>query len=260
LTNKLICGDNLEVLSTIEKESIDLIYIDPPFFSNKHYEIIWGDEAEIRSFDDRWEGGINVYIDWMKQRVIELHKILKPTGSFYLHCDIHAVHYLKIMCDEVFGYNNFLAEIIWKYFGPTASHTNYPKKHDTILFYQKTNSDKRYFDQSAILIEYNEKAIARYDKVDEEGKKFKLYNEKDGTIRKAYIREGRPTEVFEIPFIQGTSKEKLGYPTQKPEALLAVLLRQSLIRDQSLGMVTILEQFFGKCCQSFCDKFLVRKL
>lgn len=73
--NKLICGDNLEILSTMEAESIDLIYIDPPFFSNRNYEIIWGDEAEIRSFEDRWEGGINVYIDWMKQRILELNRV-----------------------------------------------------------------------------------------------------------------------------------------------------------------------------------------
>ena len=85
--NKLICGDNLEALSKMDKESVDLIYIDPPFFSNKNYEIIWGDEAEIRSFEDRWEGGINVYIEWMKERVIELLRVLKKTGSLYLHCD-----------------------------------------------------------------------------------------------------------------------------------------------------------------------------
>ena len=91
--NVLYCGDNLEILATMEAESVDLIYIDPPFFSNRYYEIIWGDEAEIRSFEDRWEGGINVYIDWMKERVMELHKVLKPTGSMYLHCDWHAGRY-----------------------------------------------------------------------------------------------------------------------------------------------------------------------
>ena len=78
MKNRLYCGDNLEILATLEKESVDLIYIDPPFFSNRNYEIIWGDEAEIRSFEDRWDGGINVYIDWMKDRTMELHRILKP--------------------------------------------------------------------------------------------------------------------------------------------------------------------------------------
>ena len=105
--NTLVCGDNLTVLPTLEKESVDLIYIDPPFFSNRNYEIIWGDEAEVRSFDDRWEGGINVYTDWMKQRVTELHRILKPTGTLYLHCDWHKSHHLRFLLDEVFGGENF---------------------------------------------------------------------------------------------------------------------------------------------------------
>ena len=100
--NLLYCGDNLEILATMKNESVDLIYIDPPFFSNRHYGIIWGDEAEIRSFEDRWEGGINVYVDWMRDRVMELYRILKPTGSMYLHCDWHAGHYLKVMMDEIF--------------------------------------------------------------------------------------------------------------------------------------------------------------
>jgi DNA modification methylase len=100
--NRLICGDNLDILPTLDAESVNLIYLDPPFFSNRHYEIIWGDDAEIRSFEDRWEGGINVYIEWMKDRVMELHRVLKPAGTFYLHCDWHASHYLKVMCDEAY--------------------------------------------------------------------------------------------------------------------------------------------------------------
>ena len=110
--NQLICGDNLEILPTLEAESVDLIYIDPPFFSNRNYAVVWHDEAEIITFKDRWSGGIEVFIDWMRHRVMELHRILKPTGSFYLHCDWHAGHYLKIMCDEIFGYKNFQNDII----------------------------------------------------------------------------------------------------------------------------------------------------
>lgn len=74
-------------------ECVDLIYLDPPFFSNRYYEVIWGDEAEVRSFEDRWRGGINYYIEWMRDRVIQMHRVLKPTGSLYLHSDWHATHY-----------------------------------------------------------------------------------------------------------------------------------------------------------------------
>jgi DNA modification methylase len=150
--NKLICGDNLEELTTIEKETVDLVYIDPPFFSNRQYEIIWGDEAEIKSFEDRWEGGINAYIDWMKQRVIELHRVLKPTGSFYLRCDWHASHYLKVMCDEIFRGGRFLNEIIWCYRQGGRSEDYFPRKHDTIFWYAK--SQKHNFYPDSIRVRY----------------------------------------------------------------------------------------------------------
>lgn len=78
--NKLILGDNLEILRQLDSESIDLIYLDPPFFSNRNYEVIWGDSGEVRSFQDRWSGGMDHYIDWLKERVIEMHRILKPKG------------------------------------------------------------------------------------------------------------------------------------------------------------------------------------
>src|SRR5882672_9586845 len=109
------CDDNLARLSQFPAECVDLIYLDPPFFSNRHYEVIWGDEAEVRSFEDRWEGGVHVYARWMQERVMELHRILKPTGSFYLHCDWHASHYLKVMLDDIFGESHFQNEIVWYY-------------------------------------------------------------------------------------------------------------------------------------------------
>src|SRR5512132_1089525 len=96
-TGVLYCDENVGRLSQFPAECVDLIYLDPPFFSNRHYEVIWGDEAEIRSFEDRWEGGVHVYVEWMRDRMIELHRILKDTGTIYLHCDWHAGHYLKVM-------------------------------------------------------------------------------------------------------------------------------------------------------------------
>src|SRR3990167_232286 len=87
----LYCGDCLEVLETkVEPESVDLIYADPPFFTNKTYEVIWGDEAEVRSFEDRWEGGVEVYADWLAERLCACHRVLEPAGSLYLHCDWQA--------------------------------------------------------------------------------------------------------------------------------------------------------------------------
>lgn len=135
----LYCDDNLERLSDLPADSVDLVYLDPPFFSNRVYEVIWGDESEVRSFEDRWAGGIQHYIGWMQERVVELHRLLKPTGSIYLHCDPHASHYLKVMADDIFGMANFRNEIIWRRAGAHTSPRRYDTLHDVILFYSKTN-------------------------------------------------------------------------------------------------------------------------
>ena len=132
--------DNLRRLAQMPSDAVDLIYLDPPFFSNKHYEVIWGEEAEIRSFEDRWEGGVSVYVERMRERVIELHRILKPTGVIYLHCDWHASHHLRVMLDGAFGANNFLNEIVWRYRKWSTGSYLFQRNHDTILFYAKDRS------------------------------------------------------------------------------------------------------------------------
>lgn len=109
-TNTIYEGDNLEILSKFPSEGIDLIYLDSPFFSNQQYEKIWGDKAEIMSFKDRWMGGIEHYISWMEPRLRECHRILKKTGSIYLHCDWHANAHLRILMDKIFGENYFKSE------------------------------------------------------------------------------------------------------------------------------------------------------
>src|SRR5438445_6920324 len=86
--------------------------------SIRHYEVIWGDEAEVRSFEDRWEGGIQHYLNWMEERLVEMHRVLRPTGSLYLHCDFHANHHLRLLLDSIFGYSNFRNEIVCAYYGP----------------------------------------------------------------------------------------------------------------------------------------------
>lgn len=139
-TGVLYCNENLERLAEFPADSVDLIYLDPPFFSNKVYEVIWGDEAEVRSFEDRWAGGIQHYVGWMKDRVAELYRVLKPTGSFYLHCDPHASHYLKVMLDEIFGSAMFRNEVIWRRTGAHTTPRRYETVHDVILFYTKTGA------------------------------------------------------------------------------------------------------------------------
>ncbi len=139
-TGVLFCDDNRPRLREFPDECIDLVYLDPPFFSNRNYEVIWGDEAEVRSFQDRWEGGIHHYVEWMEYRLVELHRILKPTGSLYLHCDPSASHYLKIRLDEIFGLRQFQNEIAWKRFSAKNDPQRFGRSHDSILFYTKTQN------------------------------------------------------------------------------------------------------------------------
>jgi DNA modification methylase len=139
--NQLILGDNLEILKQLDSESVDLIYLDPPFFSNRTYEVIWGDSGEVRSFEDRFSGGIDHYIGWLKERVAEMHRVLKTTGSIFLHCDWHANAYIRTeVLDKVFGYSNFRGEIIWQRHN---AHNDAKKKlavlTDTIWYYSKSN-------------------------------------------------------------------------------------------------------------------------
>lgn len=177
-TGVLYCDDNLHRVATFPDESVDLIYLDPPFFSNRVYEVIWGDEAEVRSFEDRWEGGIHVYVAWLRSRVIELWRTLKPTGTLYLHCDPHASHYLKVMLDEIAGLFSFRNEVVWK---RTAAKslmtTRFPANHDVILVYAKSNEST--WNKDSAFIPYDpsdldEKTREKYSLMDGNGRRYQL--------------------------------------------------------------------------------------
>ena len=137
-TRVIYCGDNLEQLKKLPDTCVDLIYIDPPFNSNRNYEVFWGETKEKRSFEDRHEN-TRAYIEYMRPRCEQMARVLKKTGSFYYHCDWHASHYVKVMLDEIFGENNFVNEIIWK---RQSSHNDAKqgskhlgRVHDSVFFY-----------------------------------------------------------------------------------------------------------------------------
>jgi DNA modification methylase len=206
---------------------VDLIYLDPPFFSNRHYEVIWGDEAEVRSFEDRWEGGIYHYVEWMKERVYEMNRVLKPTGSFYLHCDPHASHYLKVMLDEVFAPQNFQNEIIWCYEIGGRSKLRWARKHDVILFYSKSSTF--HFDPQGIITP-RKAGTHMKTTTDADGREYQEKRDgKTGKIYRYYVDEGTiPTDWWVgIQQINREAAERLGYPTQKPEALLEMIVEAS---------------------------------
>lgn len=223
-TNKLIFGDNLQVLKELTydpevKRKVRLIYIDPPFATKQEFR---GNQDQ-KAYQDKIIGA--QFLEFLRKRLVFLKELLADDGSIYVHLDWKKGHYVKALMDEVLGEHRFRSEIIWKYFGPTSTERNFPRKHDLIFFYTKT--DRYYFDESATLIKYDEKAIRRYDKIDKDGKQYKLYYDKNGNVRKAYMKEGKPSEILQIPFIQGIAKERTGFPTQKPETLIERIIRAS---------------------------------
>jgi DNA modification methylase len=227
--NRLFFGDNLHIMRQLPSKSIDLIYIDPPFFSGRNYNVIFGDKNEVRSFTDIWEGGMPGYLIWLNARLYEMKRLLKDTGSIYVHLDWHAVYYVKVQMDMIFGSDNFLNEILWLYTKPSTSKAkHFPRASDSILFYSKNNGSHT-FNPDSVRIPYNEKTKANYKK----GLKG------SGTLYDGEIKddEGVLNEDGKIPpnwweiavsgrFPKG-SENNLGYPTQKPIALLERIVNVS---------------------------------
>ena len=313
-TNHLYFGDNLDILRQhIADESVDLIYLDPPFNSNATYNVLFRERtgedsaAQITAFDDTWRWSIEselayqdvvtqqggkvgellaamraflgqndmmAYLTMMAQRMVELHRVLKPTGSIYLHCDPTASHYLKLLMDAVFGAENFRNEIIWK---RTTSHNdvkrNYSSIGDNLLFYTKSDGflfqtpympySQEHIDNSYRYVDENNRrysadnlrspnprpnltydyrgykphpngwsvSLERMKQLDAEGR-LHFPKKKGGRIRlKRFLDEmpGVPAGNIwdDIKPIGAHAQERLGYPTQKPEALLERIISAS---------------------------------
>ena len=286
--NTLYTHDNLYVLCGLNSESVDLIYLDPPFNSKRTYSAPIGSKAAGASFKDMWtwqdvdeyyldtlavsfpalakyianSGEIHgksmmAYLTFMAQRIIEMHRVLKKTGSLYLHCDPTASHYLKLLLDCVFGKNNFRNEIVWCYNIGGKSKKGFANKHDTIYRYSK--SGKYTFNAKETSVAMTPHKQDRSGKnyggkmgVDEEGRQYvekQGTRDKDGNYRyyRYYLEEGKILEDWwiDINTIQPSSKERTGYPTQKPLALLKrIVLASSNEGD------TVLDPFCG--CATTC--------
>jgi site-specific DNA-methyltransferase (adenine-specific) len=314
-TNHLFYGDNLDILRQhIAPASVDLVYLDPPFNSNRNYNVLFRDEsgkeaeAQITAFEDTWHwneaaartyhelvtevGGevgsmigalhsfvgqnqMMAYLVMMAARLVELHRVLKPTGSLYLHCDPTASHYLKVILDTIFGPENFLNEVIWKRTSAHSGSKKYGPVHDVILVYVKSD-DYRWTD---LRTDYEDEYLDKYykfddgdgrlywradlcaagirngrsgmpwrgidpgakgmhwkytiDKLDELDAQGRIYWPKNGTMPqyKRYRDELKgkaiPDLWDDIDRINPVGSERLGYPTQKPLALLERIIQAS---------------------------------
>ncbi len=291
--HRLYLGDNLYVLRGLPSESIDLIYIDPPFFSNRTYTQIWGDDNEVRSFNDIFQDGMFSYLAWLNARLWEMKRVLKSTGSIYVHCDWHASHYIKCEMDKIFGYDNFRNEIVWQRTSARADTKGINHIHDVIVVYSK--GDKPTWNKvfTGYSEEYEEGFYRHVDPTT--GRKYRLsdltgagtrsgqsgqpwkgvnptekgrhwaipklafeilgipkkgltvqqmldrmdengligWPKKEGGVPqfKRFLNDmpGTPLQSVwtDILPISPHSKEKLGYPTQKPEALLERVIQAS---------------------------------
>jgi DNA modification methylase len=220
--NRLFFGDNLHVMRQLPSKSIDLIYIDPPFFSGRNYNVIFGDKNEMRSFSDIWEGGMPGYLIWLNARLFEMKRLLKNTGSILVHVDWHASHYVKVEMDKIFGYDNFQNEIIWSYRTGGTSKSYFCRKHDVILFYSKSKKNKfTPLEEKTYIPTLANRTFAKEElgaKIDEEGcPTCKL---KGQWYKMSIMRD-----VWEVQPLFRNSRERIGYPTQKPEALFERILK-----------------------------------
>jgi site-specific DNA-methyltransferase (adenine-specific) len=240
----ILLGDCLDVLKQLQSESVDMIYLDPPFFTQKNHSLKTRDNSNEFSFEDTWKS-IEDYVSFMRSRLTECYRTLKASGSLYLHCDKNASHYLRILLDEVFGTDNFRNEIIWSYKRWTNSKNSLQSAHQTIYFYSKT--DKYKF--NTIYSEYS--ASTNIDQIlqervkDEHGKSVYKTNG-DGEIVFGRAKRGVPlNDVWYIPYLNPKAQERVGYPTQKPIQLLERIIEIStdigdLVLDPFCGCGTSL--------------------
>jgi site-specific DNA-methyltransferase (adenine-specific) len=216
-------ADNLEILRTLPSESVNLIYIDPPFntgrdqsrtrirtvadqdgdrtgFQNKRYRTV---VLASRSFRDNFA---DAYLEFLYPRLVEAHRVLARDGSFYFHIDYREVHYCKILLDEIFGRDNFLNEIIWAYDYGGRSRKRWPAKHDNILYYVKDNGSYTF----------------NYDAVD------RIPYMAPGLVSEEKAQRGKfPTDTWWHTIVPTNSRERTGYPTQKPLAILRRIIKAS---------------------------------
>ena len=270
-------GDNLPILQAMEDSAADLIYLDPPFNSKRDYNAIFkgagrgGGDAQVKSFEDTWQwtplcdkllqqtaarsagagkilaafiGGLGkcemtAYLVNMGVRLIEMRRILKDTGSLYLHCDPTASHYLKCLLDSVFGPKNFRNEIVWWYRKFGRGDKNFKKNHDTILYYAK---ERRRVVFNQLYEDFSPRTVVdKFKRVIVDGR----WVQDKSTPMKRKVQGVALSNTWEISFIHSQAKERVGYDTQKPVALLRKIIEASSNRGD-----VVLDPFCG--CGTAC--------
>lgn len=269
-------ADNLELMRGLNSETVDLVYLDPPFNSAKNYKGTgkaskqgfadnWS-EKQLKEWDmlkgvqdnidllrtqewwslmelvkDKHSTSMYYYLSFMAVRILQIKRIMKPTASIYLHCDPTSNSYLRMLMDYIFGSQNMRNEIVWSYNTRTMPTKWFARKHDTIYFY--TKSDHWTFNTDDVRIPYREESLSQYNKVDDLGRRYKPQTEG----KRTYLNElGQPCpSVWDIQVIGSRSKERTGWATQKPLTLLTRVIEASskpgdIVFDPFCGCATTL--------------------
>lgn len=251
--NKLIQGDCLDVMQTLSPSSIDLIYLDPPFFSERKHVLKNKDGSREFSFDDTW-GDSTTYADFLEKRIRLMHTLLKDTGSIFVHCDKNAEHIVRAVLDSVFGSKNFQSEIIWSYKRWSNAKKGLLPSHQNIYFYSKSKD----FKFNRIFRSYSETTNVDQilqDRSRDKNNKSIYAKDSSGKIKNGASKKGVPLgDVWDIPFLNPKAKERVGYPTQKPILLLEQIIK--LVTDEQ---DIVLDPFCGSGTTCVASKLLNRR-
>ena len=251
--NKVICDDCVNGLTRIEDNKVDLIYLDPPFFTQDVQRLYSKETKTELTFSDKWNS-MEEYLLFMEERLTECKRTLKDTGSIFVHCDRNASHYLKVLLDKIFGMKNFQSEIIWMYKRWSNSKKGLLNNHQVILFYSKTDR----FKFNRIYTEYSETTNIDQilqERVRDKDGKAKYKTDENGNVVIGKSKKGVPlSDVWEIPYLNPKAKERVGYPTQKPVILLEQIIK--LVTDE--GDIVV-DPFAGSGTTLVAAKILNRK-
>src|SRR5215212_4586450 len=224
--NRLILGDNLSVITALLSQyegQINLIYADPPFFTNRKFSARTGRGEDSRrpaqwqlaeGYPDDWDS-LDSYLDFLYQRLLLMYRLLAPNGTLYLHLDWHADSYARLLLDDIFGADHMLNEIIWAYHGPSPIRRAFNRKHDTILAYVK--NEHYTFNADAVREPYNQNTVKTFNS-----------STKAGFGKVPDLDRGKvPEDWWYFPVVARLHNERVGYQTQKPLALMDRIIRAS---------------------------------
>lgn len=252
MINEIIEGDCLVKMKSIEKNSIDLIYLDPPFFTERKHTLKNRERTKEFSFDDIW-GSDKGYAEFLKDRIELMRDLLKENGSIFVHCDKSGEHIVRAILDHVFGSSNFQSEIIWSYKRWSNSKKGLLPSHQNIYFYSKSNE----FKFNTIYTSYSE--TTNIDQILQRRTRDKhnksVYDvDSSGNVKNGEKKKGVPlNDVWDIPYLNPKAKERVGYPTQKPLLLLERII-QLVTNEEDI----VLDPFCGSGTTCVAAKLLNR--